>query len=192
MGDEIMEDKLNFTVEMITECFRRGNRLLVCGNGGSAADSAHITGEFVKGFLKKRPLPMELQEKIGFEWAGKLQQGLCCIDLTANPGAISATANDISGESVYAQEVLAYGGEGDIIIGISTSGNAENVCRALIVAKALGMKTIGMTGATGGRMASLCDILLNVPETETYKVQELHLPLYHQICARVEATLFEK
>ena len=87
---------------------------------------------------------------------------------------------------------MAYGGEGDIIIGISTSGNAENVCRALIVAKALGMKTIGMTGATGGRMASLCDILLNVPETETYKVQEQHLPLYHQICARVEAALFER
>ena len=87
---------------------------------------------------------------------------------------------------------MAYGGDGDVIIGISTSGNAENVCRALIVAKALGMKTIGMTGATGGRMASLCDILLNVPETETYKVQEQHLPLYHQICARVEAALFER
>ena len=187
-----MEEKLNLVVNLITECFRRNGRLLVCGNGGSAADSAHITGEFVKGFLKKRPLPVELQEKIGCDWAATLQPGLCCIDLTANPAALSATANDISGESVYAQEVLAYGGEGDVIIGISTSGNAENVCRALIVAKALGMKTIGMTGATGGRMASLCDILLNVPETETYKVQEQHLPLYHQICARVEAALFER
>lgn len=187
-----MEERLNLAVEWITERFRQGGRLLVCGNGGSAADSAHITGEFVKGFLKKRPLPAELKEKIGFDWAGGLQQGLCCIDLTANPAAISATANDISGESVYAQEVLAYGGEGDILIGISTSGNAENVCRALIVAKALGMKTIGLTGASGGRMASLCDVLLNVPETETYKVQELHLPLYHQICARVEAALFER
>ena len=187
-----MEEKLNLVVDLITECFHRNGRLLVCGNGGSAADSAHITGEFVKGFLKKRPLPVELQEKIGYDWAATLQQGLCCIDLTANPAALSATANDISGESVYAQEVLAYGGEGDVIIGISTSGNAENVCRALIVAKALGMKTIGMTGATGGRMASLCDILLNVPETETYKVQEQHLPLYHQICARVEAALFER
>lgn len=187
-----MEEKLNLAVQMITDCFRRGGKLLVCGNGGSAADSAHITGEFVKGFLKKRPLPAKLQEKIGYDWAKILQQGLPCIDLTSNPGAISATANDISGESVYAQEVLAYGVENDIIIGISTSGNAENVCRALVVARALGMKIVGLTGATGGRMAELCDILLNVPETQTYKVQELHLPLYHQICARVEAALFEK
>ena len=187
-----MEEKLNLAVELITDCFRRGGRLLVCGNGGSAADSAHITGEFVKGFLKKRPLPQELKHRIGHDWANTLQQGLCCIDLTANPGAISATANDISGESVYAQEVLAYGGEGDNLIGISTSGNAENVCRALVVARVLGMKTVGLTGATGGRMAQLCDVLLNVPETETYKVQERHLPLYHQICARVEANLFSE
>ena len=92
-----MEEKLNLAVELITDCFRRGGRLLVCGNGGSAADSAHITGEFVKGFLKKRPLPQELKHRIGHDWANTLQQGLCCIDLTANPGAISATANDISG-----------------------------------------------------------------------------------------------
>ena len=187
-----MEEKLALAVEMITDCFRHGGTLLVCGNGGSAADSAHITGEFVKGFLKKRPLPVELREKIGCDWAATLQQGLSCIDLTSNPGAISATANDISGESVYAQEVLAYGTEGDIIIGISTSGNAENVCRALTVARALGMKIIGLTGIGGGRMAQLCDVLLNVPEKETYKVQELHLPLYHQICARVEAALFSE
>ena len=185
-----MEEKLDLVVKRIIDCFRSGGKVLVCGNGGSAADSAHITGEFVKGFLKKRPLPVELVEKIGCEWASTLQQGLCCIDLTANPGAISATANDICGESVYAQEVTAYGRPGDVIIGISTSGNAENVCRALIVAKALGLTTVGLTGATGGRMAALCDVLLNVPETETYKVQELHLPLYHQICMRVEAALF--
>lgn len=187
-----MEEKLNLTVEMILSCFRSGGRLLVCGNGGSAADSAHITGEFVKGFLKKRPLSRELQEKIGYDWGKILQQGLCCIDLTANAAVLSATANDISGESVYAQQVTAYGGAGDVLIGISTSGNAENVYRAMVVARALGMKTVAMTGATGGRLAEICDILLNVPETETYKVQELHLPLYHQICAQVEAAMFEK
>jgi len=187
-----MHENLDLVVQMITDCFRNGGKLLVCGNGGSAADSGHITGEFVKGFLKKRPLCPELVEKIGYDWASTLQQGLPCIDLTINAGANSATANDISGESVYAQAVTAYGREGDIIIGISTSGNAENVSRALLVARALGMKTIGMTGATGGRMAGIVDVLLNVPETETYKIQELHLPLYHQICARVEANLFEK
>lgn len=187
-----MHENLDLAVQLITECFRSGGKLLVCGNGGSAADSAHITGEFVKGFLKKRPLCPALVEKIGYDWAATLQQGLPCIDLTAIGAANSATANDISGESVFAQGVTAYGRRDDVLIGISTSGNAENVSRALIVARALGMKTVGLTGASGGRMAKLVDVLLNVPETETYRVQELHLPLYHQICARVEANLFEK
>lgn len=185
-----MHENLDLAVQMITDCFRNGGKLLVCGNGGSAADSAHITGEFVKGFLKKRPLCPKLVGKIGYDWAAVLQQGLPCIDLTINAGANTAAANDISGESVYAQAVTAYGREGDIIIGISTSGNAENVCRALVVARALGMKTVGLTGATGGKMAGMCDVLLNVPETQTYRVQELHLPLYHQICMQVEANLF--
>ncbi len=187
-----MEEKVTQAVEVLVSCFRRGGTLLVCGNGGSAADSAHITGELVKGFLKKRPLSKELQEKIGADWGKDLQQGLPCVDLTANGALISAVSNDIEGASVYAQQVTAYGRKGDVIIGISTSGNAENVCRALIVARAQGLTTIGMTGAGGGRIAELCDILLNVPETETYKVQELHLPLYHQICMRVEEALFER
>ena len=187
-----MEDKLKQAVECLVSCFQQGGKLMVCGNGGSAADSAHITGELVKGFRKKRPLSAELQAKIGDDWGEKLQQGLCTIDLTANAALISAVANDIDGASVYAQQVTAYGSQGDVIIGISTSGNAENVCRALTVARALGMTTIGMTGAGGGKMAGLCDILFNVPETETYKVQEMHLPLYHQLCLGIEDAMFEE
>ncbi len=186
-----MDEKLSCAVDTLVSCFRRGGKLLVCGNGGSAADSAHITGELVKGFCKKRPLTAELQKKIGKSWGKKLQQGLCTVDLTANVALISAVANDIDGASVYAQQVTAYGKAGDVIIGISTSGNAENVCRALIVARAMGLTTIGMTGAGGGRMKELSDILINVSETETYKVQELHLPLYHQLCMKIENAIFE-
>ena len=177
-------------VERLTACFRAGNKLLLCGNGGSAADCGHILGEFVKGFVKKRPLDQRLVEKIGCEWAGRLQQGLPAIDLTANGPLIAAVVNDIDGESAFAQQVTAYGRPGDVLIGISTSGNAENVCRALITARALGLTAIGMTGQTGGRMAELCDILLNAPESETYRVQEAHLKLYHQLCLRVESALF--
>ena len=188
-----MHENLNPAIQMVLESFKNGGKLLLCGNGGSSADCAHILGEFVKGFRRRRPLCDELKEKIGGEdWVSSLQYGLPAIDLTANGALIAAVTNDISGESAYAQQVLAYGKPGDVLIGISTSGNAENVCRAMKVARALGVHTIGMTGLTGGRMKELSDILLNVPETETYLVQEKHLPLYHQICMQVEAALYEK
>ena len=185
------EADITRAVQLLTDVFKSGGKLMVCGNGGSAADSAHIVGELGKGFLKRRPLPDELRADIGEPWADSLQLGLPAIDLTANAALISATANDICGESAYAQQVLAYGRSGDALIGISTSGNAENVRRAAIVARALGVRVIGMTGRGGGRLAPLCDILLNVDETETYRVQEKHLPLYHRICIEVERALFE-
>ena len=187
-----MHENLNAAVQAVLECFRNGGKLLLCGNGGSSADCGHILGEFVKGFEKKRPLNPAVVEAIGEDWAKKLQQGLPVIDLTANNALIAAVINDIDGASVYAQQVTAYARKGDVIIGISTSGNAENVGRALKVAKALGATTIGMTGRTGGKMKDLCDILLNVDETRTYKVQELHLQLYHQLCLQVENALFEE
>ena len=174
----------------LVKCFKSGGRLLVCGNGGSAADSAHIVGELCKGFLLKRPLAGPLVEAMGEDWAHDLQGGLPAIDLTANAALISAVANDIDARSAYAQQVVAYGRAGDVIIGISTSGNAENVRRAFVAARALGLTTIGMTGRGGGKLAELADILLNVDETETYRVQERHLPLYHRICMDVEAALF--
>lgn len=174
----------------IVDSFRAGGKLLLCGNGGSAADCAHIVGELAKGFLSRRPLDNELRARIGADWAGSLQRGLPAIDLTANAALIAAISNDIAGESVYVQQVMAYGRVGDVIIGISTSGNSENVCRALTAARALGLKTIGMTGMGGGRMAGLCDILLDVDEVETYRVQEKHLPLYHRLCMDIEAKMF--
>ncbi len=175
-------------VELLLDCFRSGHKLLLCGNGGSAADCAHILGELVKGFCQKRPLPAELASSIGEDWAQDLQQGLPVIDLTA--AVISAIVNDIDGASMFAQQVIAYAAPGDVLIAISTSGNAENVRRAAIAARALGAAVIGMTGATGGELAKHSDILLNVPQTQTYLVQEQHLPLYHALCLRVEEALF--
>ncbi len=171
--------------------FKAGGKLLLCGNGGSSADCAHILGELVKGFMKRRPLSHELVDRMDAAWASELQGGLPAIDLTANAALISAVANDIDAKSAYAQQVIAYGQQGDVLIGISTSGNAENVCRALTVAKTLGVTTIGLTGQGGGRMANLCDILLDVDETETYRVQEKHLPLYHRLCRDIEEALFQ-
>lgn len=186
----ILEERVQLAADKIVESFRQGGKLLLCGNGGSSADCAHITGELVKGFMKKRHLPADLQAEIGEEWACKLQCGLPAIDLTANAALISAVINDIDGASVYAQQVMAYGRKGDVIIGISTSGNAENVGRALKTARAMGLYTIGMTGESGGRMKELCDLLLNVPEKETYRIQELHLPMYHQLCIMIEKAMF--
>lgn len=187
-----MRNTLREAVDALIGCYENGGKLLLCGNGGSAADSAHILGELVKGFMKKRPLSPELIEKIGAPWAEKLQMGLPAIDLTASNALIAAVANDQGGELPYAQQVLACARPGDVLIGISTSGNAENVCRAMIVARALGVYTIALTGEGGGKMAALCDLLLDVDERETYKVQEKHLPLYHRLCAEVEAHFFMK
>lgn len=183
-----MRDNLNAACEMLCRCFRDGAKVLVCGNGGSAADSGHIVGELVKGFLKKRPLPGEWMDKLNMP----LQLGLPAIDLTAQGAVISATANDLGGEYVYAQQVMAYANKGDVLIGITTSGNAANVINAARVARLKGARVIGLTGVGGGKLAEFCDLLLDVPEKETYKVQELHLALYHQLCARVEAEFFDE
>lgn len=183
-----MRDSLDAACRMVCDCYRMGGKVLVCGNGGSAADSGHIVAELVKGFLKKRPIPDAWQEKLGMP----LQMGLPAIDLTAQSAVISATANDLGGDYVYAQQVMAYVGENDVLIGISTSGNAVNVLNAAKVAHVKGAKVIAMTGEGGGKLAGECDILLNVPERETYRVQERHLEMYHQLCARVEAEFFEE
>lgn len=172
---------------LLIDCFKAGGKLLLCGNGGSSADCAHITGELVKGFCKKRPLPEALQKSIGTD---KLQMGLPAIDLTANCALISAVNNDLGGELVYAQQVMAYGRPGDVLIGLSTSGNAKNVAMAVKAARALGLTTIGMTGCGGGALEGLCDVTLKSREKETYLVQEDHLMFYHRLCLRVEDALF--
>ena len=177
-------------LDALIACFSAGRKLLLCGNGGSAADCAHIVGELAKGFEKTRPLAEDVQAAIGEPWAQQLQRGLPAIDLTANNALISAIINDIDGQSIYAQQVMAYGQAGDVMIGISTSGNAENVRRALVTARARGLTTIALTGAGGGKLKELCDIWLSVDATRTADVQQLHLALYHQLCRDVESALF--
>lgn len=183
--------------QMLIEAFEGGNQVLMCGNGGSCADCDHIAGEFLKGFLLKRPVPQEIrkvfEEKYGVEGleiAGKLQQGLPAISLNTHSAAISAFANDVDPELVYAQQVLAYGKPGDVLIGISTSGNAANVAVAVMTANSIGVHTIGLTGKDGGKLAKLSDLALIMPQMETYRIQEDHLAVYHLLCAMAEYELF--
>ena len=182
----------------IAECYKNGGKVLVCGNGGSASDADHIVGELMKSFEIHRPLETNLMEKLielsterGQLLAEKLQQGLPAISLTAHNALITAISNDISGDMIFAQQITGLGNKGDVLIGLSTSGNSQNVVDAFIVAKAKGLKTIGMTGENGGKLKKFCDVLINVPEIRTAFAQELHLPVYHVICMMVEKEMFE-
>jgi D-sedoheptulose 7-phosphate isomerase len=190
-GDEFFR-----AASLLVEAYQQNKKLLICGNGGSAADADHIVGELMKSFTVPRPLPEELRRKIiqadqelGPHIADTLQVGYPAIALTQHTALISAYANDADPSLVYAQQVLGYGNEGDIFLGISTSGNSQNIIAGAITARALGLRVIGLTGAGGGKLASYCDVCIDVPERETYKVQELHLPLYHSLCLAVEKTL---
>lgn len=163
------------------------NKIMVCGNGGSFADSGHIVGELMKSFKKKRAVDAPFSEACAdVSLCEHLEGAVPAIALGASSPLASAIINDIGSEFVYAQQVYGLGCPGDILIGISTSGNSATVLQALKTGRAKGIMTIGLSGHTGGKMKELCDILLNVPETETYRVQELHLPLYHVLCACVE------
>jgi D-sedoheptulose 7-phosphate isomerase len=170
-----------------------GKKILICGNGGSASDCSHISGELLKGFLLKRPLgekELESFRRLGAEDLGrKLQRGIPAIPLPDLSAAFTAFCNDIDPEAAYAQLVHALGQEGDALIAISTSGNAKNVHCAALAANAKGLCVIGLTGKTGGLLASF-DICIKAPETETYKIQELHLPIYHALCSALEQKLF--
>lgn len=192
-----LEGSIEKVVKIIVATYNNGGKVLVCGNGGSSADSDHVVGELMKSFEMKRPLEQAVQKNLrelfperGDFLAKNLQQGLPAISLSAHSALISAISNDIGGDLIFAQQVVGYGNHGDILLAFSTSGNAQNVIDALIVAKAKGLKTIGMTGETGGKMKAYCDLLINVPETRTAFVQELHLPVYHAICLMVESTIF--
>ncbi len=182
---------------VLRECFQKGGKLLVCGNGGSAADAEHIVGELMKGFRMKRPLPPSLQEKLyqnqpdeGKVLAQGLQGALPAISLVSQHALISAFANDVDPQLVFAQQVLGYGRPGDVLLGISTSGNARNVLYALQTARALGLHTIGMTGPSGGKLVNLCDVVIRVPGNSTSEIQERHLPVYHTLCAMLEEEFF--
>ena len=195
----VCRQSLTQVVEAIIESYRQGGKLIVCGNGGSASDSEHIVGELMKGFVKKRPVTDELYAKMQAVCPNEaeylrdnLQMPLPAISLMNAVALNSAFANDQAPDLAMAQQVLGLARPEDIFIGISTSGNSANVIYAIQMAKTLGTKTIGLIGNRHCRMQNLCDIVIAAPEMETYKIQELHLPIYHMLCIAVENEFFDK
>lgn len=184
--------------ELIKNMYKDGGKLLVGGNGGSAADSEHIVGELMKGFCKKRKISTDLAEKLeninedlGLELGKCLQGALKAIAITGHTGLTTAFANDVDPNMIFAQQVYGYGDNKDILLCISTSGNSKNLIYAAITAKAKGMKVITLTGKDGGKLKEYSDISIIVPENETFKIQELHLPIYHALCLELEEFFFE-
>ena len=170
--------------EIIKECYANQKKTLICGNGGSASDSEHIVGEFMKGFLLKRPAPPEMRP------AG-LQRALRSISLVSQTSLITAIANDIGAEYIFAQQIYGYMDAGDVLIALSTSGNAANVINAAIAAKSMAGKIIAITGESGGELKNICDAAIILPSRETYKIQEYTLPVYHALCAMAESEFFD-
>ncbi len=175
------------------DCYKRGGKIMLCGNGGSSAQCDHAAAELMKSFEIKRPLDKSFMKRLvgispsdGKALAEKLESGLPAISLSSNPALISAIGNDMGYEMVFAQQVAGIGEEKDVLVAISTSGNSENVIKACITAVAMNITVIGLTGSTGGGMKNYCDILINVPSDDTARIQELHLPVLHEICRRIE------
>nr|WP_325300707.1 SIS domain-containing protein [uncultured Dysosmobacter sp.] len=193
----ICRDDIQRAYEVLAACFENGGKLLIAGNGGSAADAEHIVGELMKGFVKPRRLPKGYTEALtaidpalGKVLAEKLQGALPAIALDGHPALSTAYLNDCEPALCFAQQVNGFGKAGDVFLGISTSGNSKNVLYAAVTAKAKGMKVLGLTGAKESKLTPLCDVCVRVPETETYKIQELHLPVYHTLCLMVEEQFF--
>ena len=185
--------------DLLNACFVNNNKLLICGNGGSSSDSDHIVGELMKSFFYDRALSdedklklVETSPEIGRYLSENLQPALRSISLSAHNALNTAIANDIDPNLIFAQQVIGYGDRGDILLGISTSGNSENVINAMITAKSMGLKTIGLTGKNGGRLNEICDVTICANADETPDIQELHLPIYHTICAMLEFEIFKK
>ena len=171
---------------LLGDCYRIGGKVLTCGNGGSAADAEHIVGELMKKFRRHREVERAVAEKLPPELTAKLEGALPAMSLVSMSGILTAFANDVAWETAFAQQVLGLGNKGDVLITLSTSGNSLNCVNAALVAKAKGMKVIAFTGKGGGRLAAVADVTIAVPESETYKIQELHLPVYHALCAAIE------
>lgn len=192
-----VEDEIQRAYIVLEECFSHGGKLLIAGNGGSAADSEHMAGELMKRFRKPRPVTKEFADKMkridterGENLASSLECGLMAIPLVTHEALLTACINDVNGEDIFAQQLLGFGKKGDVFLGISTSGNSQNVINVTVVARALGIKIIGLTGADGGELAVVSDVAIKVPETETYMIQELHLPVYHCLCLMLEDHFF--
>lgn len=190
-------DEIEKAYLILEKCYKSDHKLLIAGNGGSAADSEHIAGELMKRFKTARPVPSDFAEKLksidpvrGENLAHNLERGLMAIPLVAHEALSTAYINDVDGLGVFAQQLYGFGRKGDVFLGISTSGNSKNVMSATVVARALGIKVIGLTGRHGGELAKVADVTIRVPEDETYMIQELHLPVYHCLCLMLEDRFF--
>jgi D-sedoheptulose 7-phosphate isomerase len=183
--------------DLLLNCYRAGHQVLICGNGGSASDSEHVVGELMKGYLSARPVSPSLRQQLteaypeaGAYLADHLQGALPTISLVSQTSLITAIANDIAGDMIFAQQVYGYGRRGDVLIAISTSGRSRNVVNAARVARVLGVHTLGLTGGTGGDLRDLCTVTLCMPAERTADIQERHLAIYHAVCAMLEEALF--
>lgn len=186
--------------DALRDCFKSGHKLLVAGNGGSSADAEHIVGELMKGFKKKRNIDKSLanslaslDKEVGALLSEKLEQGLPAIALHNHQSLNTAFMNDVhnGGDYLFAQQVLGYGNKGDVFLGISTSGNAQNIYNAAVTAKAKGLRVVALTGKSGGKLKEISDISIVAPEQETFIIQELHLPIYHALCLMLEDFFFK-
>lgn len=194
---EVIRNDIELAYIMLLEMYKSDGTLLVGGNGGSCSDAGHIVGELMKGFCRKRELSLSLKQKLekldydfGKKLSSGLQYGLRAIDITGHTSLTTAFANDVDADMTYAQQVNGYGRKGDILWAISTSGNAKNLMYAAITAKAKDMKVILLSGKTGGMLAKIADVSIIVPDDETYRIQELHLPIYHALCLELENYFF--
>jgi D-sedoheptulose 7-phosphate isomerase len=194
---ESIRNDIQAAFDIIAGSFAGGGKLLIAGNGGSAADAEHIVGELMKSFVKKRELPgafianiSNVDSEISRYLVPRLQPGLPAIALSGHASLNTAAINDIDGSVTFAQQVLGYGKEGDVFLGISTSGNSKNILYAAATAKAKKMPVVALTGGNGGKLKRYADVSIIVPETETYKIQELHLPVYHCLCLMLEDKFF--
>jgi D-sedoheptulose 7-phosphate isomerase len=191
------EKDLAAAFDLLAAAYKNGNKLLVCGNGGSAADSEHIVGELMKGFLKRRPISADHASKLetaggaaGKEIARRLQGTLAAISLPSQMSLLTATGNDNDFDMVFAQQVYGLGRPGDVVLAISTSGTSKNIVNAVIVAKTFGLTSIALTGRSGGDLAPLADVAIKVPSDNVAEIQELHLPVYHWLSTELEAAFF--
>ena len=194
---ETVKQNILDACRLMEECYEHDGKLMIAGNGGSAADAEHIAGELMKRFKIPRPIEPALAQKLrkidpvrGEALAKNLERGLMAIPLVTHEALATAYINDVDGEGVFAQQLLGFGRTGDVFLAISTSGNSKNILNAAVLAKALNINVIGLTGVNGGKLAELADIAVRVPESETYKIQELHLPVYHCWCLMLEDRFF--
>lgn len=193
----VCQERIGQAYHLLQECYQEGGKLLICGNGGSAADAEHIVGELMKSFMLKRPIRAEARAQLqalfpaeGDYLADHLQGALPAIALTGQLALATAFLNDVAGDMIFAQQLYGYAQSKDILLAISTSGNSKNVLNAVKVARALGVKSIGLTGQNGGQFNGLCDVVVRVPANEVYLIQEYHLPIYHTLCRMLEVAFF--